>query len=102
MARWDKKCRGFSWVREMIEADIETTEHCMKILSRLEQCCDELTPDSAQDWDWYDEFRDLKTEIHEEIGFMEGESYEDAVETVDGCLHDFYDLCDAARVWLGI
>lgn len=100
MGRWDKTCYTFKEVRSMIHEGIETTEHCMKIMSKLECCCDELTPDSEADWGFYDDFRDLKYEIHEEMEYMEDEDYDFCENAADSYLREFYDLCDEAYVWL--
>lgn len=100
--RWDITCKGFKRVRELINENVETTEQCIRIMSGLESCCDELTPDDNSDWIYYDDFRDLKSEIHEEIELMDEDDYEDCENTVNYCLSDFYDLCNAARVWLPV
>lgn len=101
MARWNIICYSFKRVREMIEDCIDVND-CMQIMYELEGCCDELTPDNEIDWDFYDAFRDLKSEIHDEIEMMEDDDYESCGRTVDYYLNEFYDLCDNARVWLEI
>ena len=98
--KWAFTCNRFKRVRELINEEIETPEQCILIMSGLESCCDELTPDDRSDWIWYDEFRDLKSEIHEEIESMEEDDYESCESTVNYWLQNFYDLCDFARVWL--
>lgn len=100
--KWKYTCNSFKTVREMIEQDIETPSHCIKIMYKLEHCCDEMTPDSKQNWEFYDAFRDLKAEIHEEVELMEDTDYESCEQTVNNYLQEFYDLCDSARVWLEI
>lgn len=102
MAVWDKVCNSFKDVRCMIAMEEETTRQCMKIMYALEKCCDELTSDDEMSWDFYDDFRDLKWEIHEAVEFMDGEDYESCVETVDNYLTEMYGLCDVARVWLAV
>jgi hypothetical protein len=93
----------FENVRELMDEEIETPRQCMLILNELEKCCDALTPDARTWWVYYEDFRDFKTEIHEAIELIDDEdSYEDCMETVNYYLTDFYDLCDSARVWLGI
>lgn len=100
MAKWNKTCHSFAEVRSMLEEDTYTTSHCMKIMSAMESCCDELTPNDAEDWVFYDAFRDLKSEIHEEIELMDEHDYESCENTVNCYLDEMYDLCDSARVWL--
>lgn len=103
MGRWNRTCHSFKRVRDMLSENIETTNHCAKIMYVLESCCDELTPNDEMDWDFYGDFRDLKCEIHEEIEFMMDENdYEYCEQIVNRYIDDLYDLCDSARVWLGI
>ncbi len=102
MSRWNKTCKSFKKVREMIMDDEKTTELCMKIMHTMESCCDELTPDDETNWDFYDDFRDLKWEIHEEIECMDETDYESCERTVDYYLGELYDLCDSAGVWLAM
>ena len=101
MSRWDKTCYSFKEVRRMINEDVETAKHCMQIMSELESCCDEMTPDSETEWEFYDSFRDLKSEIHEEIELMDEDDYESCEYAVNNFLREFYDLCDSAKVWCG-
>ena len=102
MGRWNKTCKSFKKVREMIMDDEKTTELCMKIMYAMESCCDELIPDDETNWDFYDDFRDLKWEIHEEIECMDETDYESCERTVDYYLGELYDLCDSAGVWLAM
>lgn len=100
MGRWNKTCNSFKKVRDLIEEGIETASHCMKIMYTMESCCDELTPNDKMDWDFYDDFRDLKWEIHEEVEFMDEDDYESCENTVNYYLGELYDLCDSAGIWL--
>lgn len=97
---WDFTCKEFKNVRNLIDECIETTRQCMLIMQGIESCCDELTPDDKEEWGFYDDFRDLKSEIHEEIEFMDEDDYESCEYTVNNYLQEFYDLCDSSRVWL--
>lgn len=100
MSRWNKTCNSFKNVRNMIAENVKTASHCMKIMYAMESCCDELTPDDEMDWIFYDDFRDLKWEIHEEVELMDETDYESCENTVDYYLGELYDLCDSAGVWL--
>lgn len=100
MGRWNKSCHSFKRVRDMIGEGIETTSHCMQIMYAMENCCDELTPNDEADWNFYDDFRDLKAEIHDEVEFMDEDDYESCENTVNYYLGELYDLCDTAGVWL--
>ena len=90
MARWNKTCKEFKDVREMI--DNCDTDGIMKSLIKI---CDKY---SKADDDFADDFEELMDEMQIE--------YEDNPEFgEDECdyqLSEFYDLCDAARVWLGL
>lgn len=100
--KWDYTCNRFKRVRELINEKKETPRQCMLIMTELESCCDEITPDNRSEWIYYDEFRDFKSMIYEEIELMDEDDYESCEITVNDFLEDFYDLCDEARVWLGL
>lgn len=100
--RWKYKCFTFPEVRQLINEDVETVKQCMKILHSLECCCGELTPNGKEDWEYYDDFRDLTSEIHETIEELDEDNYDEAKYTVNNLLAEFYDLCDSAGVWLGL
>lgn len=98
--KWNYTCNRFKNVRELINEEIETPRQCMLIMTELESCCDELTPDNRSEWIYYDEFRDLKSIIHEEIELMDEYDYESCERTLNNYLEEFYNICDEARVWL--
>lgn len=102
MKTWDYSCTSYLKVRELIDQEIKTTDHCVKIMQALEECCNELTPSDRRDWDFFDEFGDLKSEIHESAELMDSDDYETCEDTVNYYLSELYDLCDAANVWLEI
>lgn len=102
MRKWDYVCNEFKRVREMIDKDIRTPQHCLYIMAQLEACCSELTPDNRQNWDYYDNFRDMRSEIHDEIEYMDETDYETCERTVNNFLEEFYDLCDEANVFLAL
>lgn len=102
MSKWLKRCEAFTTVRTLIDEEVETPRQCMRILYALEVCCDELTPDDAENWEFYEEFRDMKSEIHQTIEELDEDDYEEYEFIVNNLLAEFYDLCDAARVWLVI
>lgn len=102
MKKWDFNCNCFKEVRKLIDEDIRTVSQCFKIMDVLECCCDELTPDNKSEWIYYDAFIDMKSEIHDEIEYMDETDYESCEDTVNYFLGEFYDLCDSANVWLTI
>lgn len=102
--KWDFNIsEEFSTVRDLIEDETETVEQCVSILDALRECCHTLTPYSERDWGFYTDFMDLKEEIDEEVECMDkDDDYNVCETTVNYYLNEFYDLCDNARVWLGI
>ena len=100
MAKWIKDCPRFGIVREMIDNDNETLESCKNILNELIACCNDLTPDSDQDWDFYGDFDTLRDDIEDSIASLEEFDYEECENVTNYFLREFYDLCDHARVWL--
>lgn len=102
MSKWYKTCNSFEKVRDMLNEGVETASHCMAIMHAIESCCDELTPNNAMHWVFYDNFRDLKSEIHEEIELMDESDYDECENIVNNYLNEWYDLCDNARVWCGV
>lgn len=86
MARWDKRCTEFTKVRKYINA-----EENDKILPALLDICKKY---AEEDWDFADDFDRLA----EDIEVVADDDLDD--DDIDFFLDDFYDLCDAARVWL--
>ena len=89
MAKWNKTCKEFKDVREQIYA-----EDSVGIMKSLLNICRKYAKD---DDEWAYDFEILADEI-EEMGIEECEECDE--ETADWYLSEFYDLCDAARVWL--
>ena len=100
--KWRYTCERCKDVRKFFSLAIDTRRQCMLIMAELEGCCDELTPNGKEDWIFYDNFIDLKSEIHEEIELMDDTDYESCENTVNSYLQEFYDVCDSAKVWLEI
>ena len=86
MVKWDKRCTEFKKVREYINA-----EENDKILPALLDICKKY---AEEDWDFADDFDRLA----EDIEVVADDDLDD--DDIDFYLDDFYDLCDAARVWL--
>lgn len=100
MAKWEIKCYTFHEVRELIDEGIESSETCIEIMEILADCCNEIAR-SRENWDFYDDFIEMRDEINEELEYMcETDDYDDLESKVNFMLHEMYDLCDAARVWL--
>ena len=97
---WETRCYTFNEVRELIDNEIESTETCIEIMEILANCCDEIAR-GRENWDFYDDFIDMKNEINDAIEYMsEEDDYDDLESEVNFRLSEMYDLCDAARVWL--
>ena len=100
MAKWEIKCYTFNEVRELIHDGVESSEVCIEIMETLADCCNEIA-NEREDWDFYDDFIEMRDEINEELEYMcETDDYDDLESKVNFMLREMYDLCDAARVWL--
>lgn len=86
MAIWLKKCTTFKEVRNAInEGNLEEIHKLLLII------CDTY---AKEKWEFAEDFERLRDDI-------EPIDTEDE-EEIDYCLHEFYDLCDNARVWLEV
>lgn len=101
MPKWYKACYSFKKVRSMLDDDVKTVDRCVEIMEAIEDCCEQIM-DNETDWDFNEDFADLKAEIHDEIESISEMDYEDCKNIVNYYLGELYDLCDAARVWLAI
>ena len=88
MTMWKKKCMEFTEVRKAINEG-----RTKDIIEMLIKICDKY---GKQKWLYAESFATLSEEIQEEV---DGDADED---TVDFWLNEFYDLCDAAKVWLEV
>ena len=96
MAKWTKSCKEFKTVRDMIDRWDEDDVNGKAILEELIKICKELAEEKWDDDYWSEEFEDFATKIEEDIDIIET----DDEDEIDYYLSEFYDLCDAARVWL--
>ena len=100
MKKWETRCYTFHEVRELIDNGVESSETCIEIMEILAECCNEIA-NGRDDWDFYDDFIEMRDEINDELECMsEDDDYEDLESEVNFRLHEMYDLCDAAKVWL--
>lgn len=90
MAKWKMECKEFSEVRKMIRDEADGKD----ILQRLYDICEKYR---KKEWDFASDFEYLGCEIDVAI---EDDELED--DDVDYYLSEFYDLCDAAGVWLDV
>lgn len=97
-------------LREFVDGDL-TLENCAKTIDQLRVCCKNIMDQMGnEDKDYsYNDFEELyelmdgeadilrnnPSELFE-IGFTGGQ------ELVNERLTEFYDLCDSARVWIGL
>lgn len=97
MSKWGKQCISFYRVRLAIQRGAST----YNLLQLLSECCDELTSNKAKNWSYYEEFRNMKAEIMDEMA--QTTNVNEISSTIgDSFLQEFYDLCDCAKVWLPI
>ena len=92
MARWKYTCDEFKRIRELINSDEDNT---MEIMTGVAEICKKYA--EIEDFDFATDFFDLEIEI--ECAIDDGDIYE---YDADYYLGEFYDLCDYARIWLGL
>lgn len=107
MEKWKYSLAGNGKkLRELINNREETVENIIAVYKQMRRCLMEIkTILKKKDYDYFkDDINDLldwcyidTPEISDD--FLE---YEDAEICLNLRLEEFYDLCDAARVWLGV
>lgn len=93
MANWEKTCGEFAAVRELIDR-----VDSVGIMEALFGICRKYSKDD--DYDFAFDFMVLGDEIEAEL--EDKENIREDEDVADYYLNEFYDLCDAARIWLGI
>ena len=88
MKRWEKTCNEFKLVRKAIDE-----EDFVSILTQLVAICDKY---ANEEWEFAEDY----TRLSEDISDIDIDNADS--DDVDYALHEFYDLCDSARVWLDI
>lgn len=86
--RQEKTCNEFEAVREAIDA--EDYNGIIKGLVVVCRKCSKLSKDYLDDFE----------ELADEIEVWADDDVEE--ECIDYYLDEVYDLCDAARIWLGV
>lgn len=93
MAKWVKTCKEFSDVRKLIKkAD------SVGIMKSLLNICRKYSKDD--DYDFAYDFESLGDDIEEEL--LDEDNVRKDEDVADYYLGEFYDLCDAARIWLAM
>lgn len=97
MRRWNRTCDEFKEVREMIEA--EDTDG---IMEKLIEICNKYTEEYAdeEDDDYSYEFSQLAEDM--DLAYDNGDDPDFDEDSCDYYLGEFYDLCDAAGIWLSL
>ena len=93
MAKWERTCREFTKVRELIK-EVDT----VGIMEALLKICRKYSAD--EDYDFAFDFDCLADDIEMEL--EDKENIMEDKDIVDYYLSEFYDLCDAARIWLAV
>ena len=93
MSKWNMECEEFKGVRKMINEDNPDYEN---IINKLVDICKKYAKQTK--WNWHESYADLVENIEEDLQFMD----DDWESWIDYYLNEFYDLCDAAKVWLAI
>ena len=89
MAKWRITCIEFSKVRDMISDKRSVKE----ILNELLNVCRKYSDEDK--YNFADDFQELTEEIEEALEYDDIDE-----ENCDYFLSEFYDLCDAVRIWL--
>lgn len=108
MAYWKYRLDPYGQaLRELInKEDGETIENIVAIYSQLIKCLEywkkRLLESDKEDWEY-----DIETMIEDlQCACPDIEDndldYEDEEENLNYYLRDFYDMCDNARVWIGV
>lgn len=85
---WVMKCTEFKGVRKAIDDG-----NIKLIIPQLIAICEKY---AKKEWDFAEDYERMSEDLRE----VDAEELDE--EDVDFYLHDFYDLCDSARVWLDI
>ena len=93
MAKWIKTCNEFADIRELIRK-----EDSVGIMKSLLNICRKYSRDD--DYDFAYDFETLGDEIEAEL--LDEDNVREDEDIVDSYLSEFYDLCDAARIWLAL
>ena len=91
-------------LRRAIHEGEENLDSCINILEKLTECLNHLKrilPEST--YEVFFEF--IEEELPEDLADLKEEPailYEYAQDVTNGYLKDFYDACDAAKIWIGV
>jgi len=101
MAEWKYTLKHGKALRHAIRSD-----NMGRVLELLKDCYDEIHRKFPEEYD-EDDLQDDLDEIENEEDNLEnyeeyGMEYEDVEDNVNYILNNFYDLCDALRVWAEI
>ena len=93
MAKWVKTCKEFSDVRELIKK-----VDSVGIMKSLLNICRKYSRDKKFDFAY--DFETLGDEI--EVELLDEDNVGEDEDVTDYYLDEFYNLCDAARIWLAM
>ena len=91
MAKWVKICKEFSDVRELIDK-----VDSVGVMKSLLNICRKYSRDKKFDFAY--DFETLGDEMEDEL--LDEDNVREDKDVADYYLSEFYDLCDAARIWL--
>jgi len=102
MAQWKYKLRNGKALRDAIEAD----EDYDKVLDLLIACLKEINakfPDRYDSSDLETDIDDIENQRDNLENYEDYDmTFEDVQDEINYLLNDFYDLCDALRVWVSL
>ena len=91
-------------LRRAIHESEEDTDSCINILEKLLECLNHLKvilPEST----YTVFFEDIESDLSEDLVDLKEDFdvlYAYAQDVVNEHLEDFYDACDAAKIWVGV
>lgn len=93
-------------LRELLRKEDETIENIIAIYNQLIICLEKwkrrLLKSDKEDWEY--EIENMIEDLQCACPDAEDDSlnYKDEEENLNYYLRDFYDMCDNARVWIGV
>lgn len=100
MGKWAVTLTSGKALREAI--DEENIIQCFECLKSCYQELHNKLPETFTDEDLDMALVDIDYQLEDLQDLDDPDMYEDAAEEFDYLLDDFYDLCDALNVWVGM
>lgn len=103
MAEWSINFEKFNNVRDLVDSGVNTKSDCERLnkvfIKNLEELAEILYQSSN---DFYEEFQELINEYKADMELQSESDLDEYEQTFNYWLIQFYELCDNARIWLGL